>query len=603
VSLEPAGRDGNPKQSDAQKLADAKKKRDAYDQHMQRGKTAQNAANWDTALEAFKAAQALFPGDPASAQLIKVAEKAKTAADAVTARANAISRAIVRARNAIKAQKFNDAEAALDEAAKIDANHVDLKIARQELADARLFATKVDPATAELAPFPREAGVELVSPKNVPDPVRQPVAKLFTRDTLVLGRRRDTDNWERIEPLKILNTADTIMALPGNAAEVRFDSGVALTLWGSLPQYQSIPVLDLQESRIVPHVPPRGYDADFTLESGRVFITRPVAKGKPASPARVRVRFKEEVWEITLLDAETEVCVDLLGYYPEGVPFSKDKDGPPPKAEFYFGLLQGKAGLKVKFKEYPMLQAPMKADWDSIGGEFNVPERINRDDMVWWNKAIPDHEGAKTMQAAVAYFIDHLKKSEASLETVFNSAMKDEKELPNRRAYAIHCLQAIESISFLADTLDTADARPVARTRSPVLSPARRQEGVCRVKCPDGDAIAPSVSRRRVAQAGNRRGLIRGHAPRASRDSRTGLLPHAGRRSGDREGDSIYRYVVPGANTRPPYRQMESIVQEARYRREEVTAHCPKPRGQPFAERKVFDSTLPLPKNRRLIEK
>jgi hypothetical protein len=470
VALDSTGRDGDPKQRDAQKQAEAKKKRDAYEQHIQRGRTAQNAKNWDGALEAFRAAQAMFPGDAASAQLVKVAEKGKADADAVAARQTAVGQAIERARAALKEQRFIDTDAALAEAARIDANHVELKNVRQELEDARhAVARKKGSVDFELAPFPREAGVELVTPKNLPDPVRQPVAKLLTRDVLALGRRRDTNNWERIVPLKPLNTADTIMALPGNIAEVRLDTGVVLTLWGSLPQYQTIPVLDLQESRIVPHVPPRGFDGDFTLESGRVFITRPVAKGERPAPARVRVRFKEEVWEITLLDADTEVCVDLLGFYPEGVPFSKDKDGPAPKAEFYFGLLQGKAGLRVKFKEYPMLQAPMRADWDSIGGEFNIPERINRDDMAWWSKAVPDHEGAKAMQAAVAHYIDHLKKSDASLETVFNSAMNDEKEQPNRRAYAVHCLQAIDSISFLADALDIVDAPEVAERSSFVV--------------------------------------------------------------------------------------------------------------------------------------
>lgn len=467
VALASPIREAGPKQNnDAKKLAETKK-RETYDQHMQRGKTAQKEKSWDAALLAFKAAQATYPGDVASAQLIKQVEKAKADDELANAgRLKAIGIALERMRAAIKEGKFDDADAALAEARRIDNNHAEVKQAQVELADARIFARKVDPATAELAPLPRLAGTDLVSPKDKPDPVRQPFAKLLTRDSLVLNRRRDTLNWVRIDPLKDLNTADTIMALPGNRAEIRLESGVVLTLWGSLPQYQTIPVLDIQESRIVGHIPPRGYDGDFTLESGRVFLTRPIVKGKEVNPARVRVRFKEEIWEITLLDADTEVCVDLLGFYPEGIPFSREKDGPAPKAEFYFGLLKGRAGLKVKFKEYPMMQAPMRADWDSVGGEFNVPERIGPQDMEWWNKAMPNHEGAKAMQDAIVHFVDELKRSEAGLETVFDSAMKDAKEKPNRRAYAVHCLQAMDSVSFLADALDVVDPPELAERGS-----------------------------------------------------------------------------------------------------------------------------------------
>ena len=458
IALDGNGRNSiDPKQNDKvdpNQVAEAKKKRDAYDQHIQRGRTAWNARNWDAAIDAFKAALAVMPGDAIATQLVKDATKAKS--DVVT-----LDEALARARTAIKADKLDDAATALSEAIRIDASHAEVKKVIQEINEARAaIAAKKNPVpvVAELGPMPREVEAKsIVTPKDVPDPDRLPVARLFTRESLVLNRRRDTDKWERLEPQKEIHTTDTILTLPGNQAEVHFDTGVVLNLWGSLPQYQTIPVLDLQESRIVPHSPPNGFDADFTLESGRVFITRQVAKGKQVEPSKVRVRFKEEIWEITLLDAEVEVCVDLLGFYPEGVPFSKEKFGPAPKTEFYFGLLKGKAGLKVKFKDYPMLQAPMRADWDSVVGEFNVPEKITEQDMEWWNKSIPAHDGAKAMQAAVTYFVDYMKKSQASLETVFNSAMKDEKEQANYRAYAVHCLQAIDSMSFLADALDMTD--------------------------------------------------------------------------------------------------------------------------------------------------
>ena len=455
VALASPLRKVGPKQNtDAKKIAEAKK-RDTYDQYMSRGKAAQEIGmplSWRSKRrwQPIRAIRTPLNSSRMSKKRSLRIWQMPVGSKSFASRLNVLGRQSRKASSTMPRPHWRRRR-------RIDADHPEVKKAQEELADARIFARKVDPTTAELAPMPRLAGTDLISPKDKPDPVRQPFARLLTRDTLVLHRLRDTANWLRVDPAKDLSTADTIMALPGNRAELRLESGVMLTLWGSLPQYQTIPVLDIQESRIIGHIPPRGYDGDFTLESGRVFITRPVVKGKEAAAARVRVRFKDEVWEITLLDADTEVCVDLLGFYPEGIPFSREKDGPAPKAEFYFGLLKGRAGLKVKFKEYPMLQAPMRADWDSVGGEFNVPERIGPQDMEWWNKAIPDHEGSKAMQAAVAHFLDQLKRSEAGLETVFNSAMKDEKEKPNHRAYAVHCLQAIDSVSFLADSIDVVD--------------------------------------------------------------------------------------------------------------------------------------------------
>lgn len=458
----PARSDTEPKVD--QKVAEQKKKKDAYDQFMARGRAAQTAKNWDVALEDFKSAQAVFPADATVAQAIKDVEKAK--ADAATGNevAKALAAAIQRARDAIKAKQFDEADKALADAIKIDVKHPEIAKLLVELADARDAVAKKAPVVAELAPMPREAGSKpILTPQNEPDTNRRAVGRLASRDALVLNRARGTDKWEQVEALKDLLTTDTIMALPGNRADLRLDNGVVLTLWGSLPQFQTIPVLDVQESRIIVHVPPQGFDTDFTLEGGRVFIARPIAQGKKAEPVRVRIRFKEEVWEITLLDADTEVCVDLLGFYPEGVPFSKEKNGPAPKAEFYFGLLRGRAGLKVRFKEYPMLQAPIRADWDSISGEVSAPEKIRAEDMEWWNRKIPENPEAAAMQAAAAYFAEQVKKSESTVEIVFNSAMKDEKEQINRRAYSVYCLQAMDSISFLADSLELAEAPDVAQ--------------------------------------------------------------------------------------------------------------------------------------------
>jgi hypothetical protein len=311
---------------------------------------------------------------------------------------------------------------------------------------------KKAPAAPELLPEPRVAIAKpIVGPADHPDADRRVVGRLDTSAALLVRKERGTASWERVEPGKEVATADTLVALPGNHCELRLEGGVRLTLWGSLPQYHTIPVLDVLESRVVLHVPPLGFDADFTLESGRVFITRPVPMLKRPEPAKVRVRFRDEIWDVTLLDAEAEVCFDRLGLYAEGVPFSREPGGPAPTTEIYFALLRGTAGLRVKFKEYPELMAPTRAGWDSATHEVAPPAKIRPDDMEWWNRALPEHEPSKQMQAAVKHFDERVAKPDAPKpEVVYYAATQDDQELPARRVYAAYCLQAIDDVDHLA---------------------------------------------------------------------------------------------------------------------------------------------------------
>ena len=140
AALKDAQAKQNAMLGDAQAIAEAKKKRDAFEGHMQRGRTAMNLKNWDAALEAFKAAQSTLPGDTASAQFIKEAEKAKADADSTNAarlKTAALAQAIDRARSAIKLNKFDDATTAIADASKIDPANAEVKKVQQELSDAR----------------------------------------------------------------------------------------------------------------------------------------------------------------------------------------------------------------------------------------------------------------------------------------------------------------------------------------------------------------------------------------------------------------------------------------------------------------------------------
>jgi hypothetical protein len=287
-----------------------------------------------------------------------------------------------------------------------------------------------------------------------PDPERREIGKLLSRDTLVMQRKRDTERWAPVDPQKPLFTTDTLVSMPGYRSEVRLESGVQLRLWGNLPQFALFPVLDLLESRVIFHVAPKDFDADITLVSGRVYITRPVPKGQEVKPSKIRVRFKEEVWDVTLLEDEAEIAMDLMGSYPGGVPFSRQPGGESPMAEFYFGILKGKVGVHIGFKDFAMLPAPTRIDWDNKGAGATDPVQIkDKGELLWWSTDFPaklPKEIIADFQNALGDVARRIVKEGAIPEVVFAATLKEERPVPAKIVLSVLCLEAIDDIESLA---------------------------------------------------------------------------------------------------------------------------------------------------------
>jgi tetratricopeptide (TPR) repeat protein len=115
---------------DARAQAEAKRKRDEYEKAMRQGRAALNLKQYSDALGLFQKAQELLPGDTASAELIEDVTKRKADAEGaqLTQKKTAeLNQAIAAGRAALRAKKFDEAQAAADRAAKIDADHAALK--------------------------------------------------------------------------------------------------------------------------------------------------------------------------------------------------------------------------------------------------------------------------------------------------------------------------------------------------------------------------------------------------------------------------------------------------------------------------------------------
>lgn len=302
----------------------------------------------------------------------------------------------------------------------------------------------------------------LVEPAGKPDPERKVIGKTRPAD-LLLFRQSGAGEWNRLPASKDVNSTDTLLSLPGIPAEVDLRSGIELTLWGSLPFFEPVPFLTVLECRLTLHVPPPGFEADFTLEGGRVFIKK--AHTAPPGPAHVRVRFRNEVWDITLTSAETEVCLDLTSHYSEGVPFARDGAGESPMSEFTFGLIKGECGVRVRFREYPSLQALTKMDWNNKEGKVRGPDKLPEDSRAYWDRApaltdAKDKEMLGEFKQAAAVVAKDLSDPDRIMSVTLASAAKErpQREVTSRDVFklemALFCLQAVDKISELADALE-----------------------------------------------------------------------------------------------------------------------------------------------------
>jgi hypothetical protein len=178
-------------------------------------------------------------------------------------------------------------------------------------------------------------------PKPSPRPVTPASPELGTYIALdgwvsvLLERAGEEYPWAVLRPGARVEADQELVSLPGYQSVLSLDTGVNLTLWGTLPELS--PGSAVLESVVLLHAPADGLHADFTLDRGRVHL---VAKPKEGRAARVRLRFLGESWDLELKDAASEVVVQLYG-----VPFRSDSGKSAPRT--YLDLFV-KGGVDVQ---------------------------------------------------------------------------------------------------------------------------------------------------------------------------------------------------------------------------------------------------------------
>jgi hypothetical protein len=303
-----------------------------------------------------------------------------------------------------------------------------------------------------------------VVPVDKPSPDRLELAKFVSlpgTPGVLLQRPADQPHWQRVKPEERLSTTNLLVTLPGYRAEVRLDSGIRLLLWGNLQQFSEEPAQDVpvRESGIVLHAPPAPLDGDFTVDRGRLVISN----HKPAGAARVRVRFHDEIWDLTLADNETEVGLELWGIYRPGTPFRKEPrpDEVPYEVAGLF-VLKGHVTLRTDYQVFNM-PAPEKFIWDNYHGSAAAGPQPLQPLPDWWtSRGLPKKKAGKEMLLALDDFEQQLRKKGQPMDVALAELRQDGPR--SARVLSVWCLAAIDAVPQLVDALDDAQHAEVRQT-------------------------------------------------------------------------------------------------------------------------------------------
>lgn len=361
----------------------------------------------------------------------------------------------------------------------------------------------------EVVEPPRPAGVELPPNQDlaakVPPPLadRVMIGQLDKPTAVVVRKQPGDETWTRVLPEDpLIVTTDRLICLPGFRGTLRLESGVVVDLWGNLsPELLFEP--NLQEASVTPHLPPAGFEADLTVHTGRVYIST-----KRAAGAKVRLRVKDQVWDVTLADDKADFVIQATHVLVRGAA------NEPPQSVAIMAVLAGQATFTQRYKPAVVLPKGGTAFWDSKAGPLVVRPKPNEKD--WPGQAqylsrlqsYPDAERAKAALEALNEFAMRLVDAKR-VRAAFDEALQEQPDTaPTRKdvaaaRIAVFAFAAMADVNGLADALTDKKRQLIRLTAQqglqaalaldPTLTSAFRQALVD--KAGVGDADADTVMR------------------------------------------------------------------------------------------------------------
>ncbi len=276
------------------------------------------------------------------------------------------------------------------------------------------------------------------------------------------------EGWDRAAPASRVFSSDSLVAPPGCRAEVQLDKRVDVYLWGNVPQFLSH--LPLNDSSVTIN-PSDRYDLDLTLHRGRIILTN----RKESGAAKVRLRFyqeedkkvprdgkeeivpgRKEIWDITLLEPETEIGLERVSMYTSDIAYGS---GIGPQCELYLVVLKGKASVNVdEFHSWNNLQAPpgpALIEWNNIGMGTQQPRQVRKEALEFWNKALPTTQRAKVMHDALDDLLRNVNEKKTKPDVAAHQAIDGPQ--PAEQILGVYMLGSLDDLAGLMDAL--ADPR------------------------------------------------------------------------------------------------------------------------------------------------
>jgi hypothetical protein len=289
------------------------------------------------------------------------------------------------------------------------------------------------------------AADEPKGPKEPAPEKRVAVAKCLSKTATLIRREAPGQPWQIVEEKGELSTGDTILALPG--AELEPNNGsVHMSLQADLDHKSPYPI---RETAVVLHETPE-VDFDFTLERGRVDLVNKKEKG----PAKVHVRVRDQVFEVTLEEPGSRVGLEMFSGWPRGTQFTKNpKPTEVPVANLVFIALKGQVDV-AHGGHFHALQAPpgpAMIEWDSIDGLDLSPQKM---DMLppWANAEKADTEELKHKRSTIER-IRELRVAKG-IDGAITELLKDPDEMHHRAAVLV--LGAQDDLERLGEILKDA---------------------------------------------------------------------------------------------------------------------------------------------------
>ncbi len=286
----------------------------------------------------------------------------------------------------------------------------------------------------------------------------------------VLASRAPDRSFQRVKSAARLYSSDLLLSLPGYRSQIQSDSGVELILWGHLPEFSDTKqIFPLFDSAATLHVPDKGIDLDFTLDRGAVLIVNRKDKGD----AVVRLRFVDEVWDLSLLEPGTEIAVSLWSRY-----ITPYDSGEAPRSEVNLFVRRGKAAARVRVAEYPDLDSTPVAkvlSWDNKIGRVQGPVPAQdpwlQDLLAVWGDsrtpANPDKvpvsdnaRAARRILSDLSTRLADMKPMEVALLELFQPDSRAEDPV---RFSAVHALGSLDDVTALIDILGNGKLNPYCR--------------------------------------------------------------------------------------------------------------------------------------------